>query len=136
MKPARGSYIKKITLLFLILFVILWGAAPVFSYPVSFTDAEGNKITITQRPSRVVSVVPSITEIIFKIGAGDTVKAVTYHDTYPPETATKEIIGGFFSPSLMDIEKIQPDVIFLSGLRLFYRSYPKFAQVPTVTARQ
>ena len=116
MKPARGSYIKKITLLFLILFVILWDAAPVFSYPVSFTDAEGNKITITQRPSRVVSVVPSITEIIFKIGAGDTVKAVTYHDTYPPETATKEIVGGFFSPSLMDIEKIQPDVIFLSRL--------------------
>ena len=116
MKPARGSYIKKITLLFLILFVIFWDAAPVFSYPVSFTDAEGNKITITQRPSRVVSVVPSITEIIFKIGAGDTVKAVTYHDTYPPETAIKEIIGGFFSPSLMDIEKIQPDVIFLSRL--------------------
>jgi adenosylcobinamide amidohydrolase/ABC-type Fe3+-hydroxamate transport system substrate-binding protein len=61
-----------------------------------------------------VSLVPSITEIIFKIGAGDAVKAITYHDTYPSEAATKEIIGGFFSPSLKTIETMRPDVIFYS----------------------
>ena len=64
----------------------------------------------------VVSLVPAITETIFKLGAGDAVKAVTYHDTYPPEAATKEIVGGFFSPSLRAIERIGPDVIFVSGL--------------------
>jgi iron complex transport system substrate-binding protein len=116
MKPKKGSPVVRSAFSFFFLFVIIWSAHPVFSYPVSFTDAQGNKITITQRPTRVVSVVPSITEIIFKLGAGDAVKGVTYHDMYPPEAATKEIVGGFFSPSLKAIEKIEPDVIFVSGL--------------------
>lgn len=107
---------RKFTLLLFVLFTITWSAAPVFSYPVKFTDSMGNNITIEKRPAHVVSLVPSITEIIFMIGAGDAVKAVTYHDTYPPEMASKEIIGGFFLPSLMAIEKIQPDFIFVSRL--------------------
>ena len=99
---------------FFILFTVLLSSVPAFSYPVEFTDARGHRIIIEERPSQVVSLVPSITEIIFKIGAGDAVKAVTYHDTYPPEAATREIIGGFFSPSLKTIEAMQPDVIFYS----------------------
>jgi iron complex transport system substrate-binding protein len=97
-----------------ILFTVLLSSVPAFSYLVEFTDARGHKIIIEERPSQVVSLVPSITEIIFRIGAGDAVRAVTYHDTYPPEAATREIIGGFFSPSLKIIEAMQPDVIFYS----------------------
>jgi len=60
--------------------------------------------------------VPGITEIIFKIGAGDAVKAVTYYDTYPPETVRKAVVGGFFSPSTKAIRTLDPDVIFVSSL--------------------
>ena len=88
-----------------------------FSYPVEFTDASGRKVRLEERPSRVVSLVPGITEIILKIGAGDSLKAITYHSTYPPETAHKEIIGGFSSPNLNRIEEIEPDVIFCAGLQ-------------------
>ena len=116
MKTETCSCVRKFAILFFILFVILLSASPVFSYPVEFKDAQGNKITIEKRPSRVVSLAPSTTEIIFRIGAGDAVRAVTCHDTYPPETATKEIVGGFFSPSLRTLKKIQPDLIFVSGL--------------------
>ncbi len=116
MKQRRRFHNIIFTLLFLILLALLLSVSPVFSYPVEFKDAQENKITIEKRPSRVVSIVPSITEIIFRIGAGDAVRAVTCHDTYPPETATKEIIGGFFSPSLRALKKIQPDLIFVSGL--------------------
>ena len=97
-------------------FLILLGATPVFSCPMKFSDSQGNNITITERPSRVVSLVPGITEIIFRIGAGDAVRAVTWYDTYPPETAHKAVVGGFFSPSIKAIDAIKPDVIFLSGL--------------------
>lgn len=116
MKPKKGSSVVRSAFSFFFLFVIIWSAHPVFSYPVSFTDAQGNEITITQRPTRAVSLVPSITEIIFKIGAGDAVKAVTYHDMYPPEATDKEIVGGFLFPSLSRIEKINPDIIFVSNL--------------------
>ena len=114
MKLKQRSNNITFLLIFFILFATFWSPAPTFSYPVTFTDSGGNIITIEKRPSRVVSLVPAITEIVFRIGAGDAVKAVTYHDTYPPEAATKEIVGGFFSPSLRAIEKIEPDVIFVS----------------------
>ncbi|MDL1963944.1 MAG: hypothetical protein LWW98_06345, partial [Deltaproteobacteria bacterium] len=54
-----------------ILFTIFWSAIPVFSYPIAFTDAQGKHISIAKSPSKVVSLVPGITEIIFRIGAGD-----------------------------------------------------------------
>ena len=114
MKLERYFYTKKLRFLFFVPFIILFNTSPAFSYPIEFIDSQGNKITINDRPSQVVSLVPSITEIIFKIGASDAVKAITYHDTYPSEAATKEIIGGFFSPSLKTIEAMRPDVIFYS----------------------
>ena len=98
------------------LIAILWTSV-VFSYPVKFTDASGKKLCIEERPSRVVSLVPSITEIIMGIGAGDTLKAITYHSAYQPETAHKGIIGGFFSPNLNRVEEIEPDVIFCSDMQ-------------------
>jgi iron complex transport system substrate-binding protein len=93
--------LNKIIIFFtFILFASIWSVPPAFSCPVKFTDGQGNNIVITKRPLRVVSLVPGITEIIFRIGAGDAVKAVTHYDTYPPETVHKAVVGGFFSPSL------------------------------------
>ena len=120
----RIIFSRFFALLFLILFAIFWSPATTFSYPVTFTDSDGNKITIEKRPSMVVSLVPTITEIVFRIGAGDALRAVTCHDTYPSEAATKKIVGGFFSPSLRAIKKIEPDVIFVS--RLHKRIREKF----------
>jgi len=108
--------VNKSALMALILFLFIFFTSLVYSYPIHLTDDSGKSITILQEPSRVVSLVPSITEIIFKIGAGDAIKGVTYHSTYPSETSHKEVIGGFFSPSLERIEKMQPDTIFYSRL--------------------
>jgi len=116
MNNKKRFLIKSVGLLFIVLFITLWVTSPALSYPVKFTDSGGKIITIDKKPEKVVSLVPSITEIIFKIGAGDSVKAVTYHDTYPPDAASKEIVGGFFSPSLKAIEAVQPDIIFLSRM--------------------
>ncbi|MFH1675016.1 MAG: adenosylcobinamide amidohydrolase [Pseudomonadota bacterium] len=110
MKPKKSIFFCGI------LFVLFLNAAQVFPYPVSFTDAQGNHITIKQKPVRVVSLVPSTTEIIFRLGAGDAVKAITHHSSYPSETSGKSIIGGFFSPSLNRIEEMAPDVIFVSRI--------------------
>jgi ABC-type Fe3+-hydroxamate transport system substrate-binding protein/adenosylcobinamide amidohydrolase len=104
--------------IFLTLFIILFFYASVaFPYPFSFTDHAGNKITIAARPSNVVSLVPSVSEIICKIGAADALKGVTWHSTLPPQIAKKDIIGGFFSPSLAKIENIQPDIIFVARIQ-------------------
>jgi iron complex transport system substrate-binding protein len=91
-------------------------ALPATAFSFQFLDDGDNTIAISKPPARVVSLVPSITEILYKIGAGDAVKAVTYHDVYPAENATKQIVGGYFSPSLDVIEAAKPDLIFHSDL--------------------
>ena len=71
---------------------------------------------LAEPPRKVVSLVPAITEIIFRLGAGDSVAGLTYHDTHPPEAARKAIVGGFFAPLPEIIESLEPDAIFLSPL--------------------
>lgn len=85
-------------------------------YQASFTDGSGSTIEITKKPARVVSLVPAITEIIFKVGAGEAVKGVTEHDNLPEDVSPRKIMGGFFSPDIEKIEEIAPDMIFVSSL--------------------
>ena len=87
-----------------------------FSYPLTIKDVYNNSVSIKKTPKRVVSLIPSITEMIFRLGAGDAVCGITYHSTYPPETAHKKIIGGYFEPSLKEIKKLNPDMIFVSDI--------------------
>ena len=99
----------------LLLFCLTANAQKLPAYPIDFTDATGNAVVVTGKPARVVSVVPAITEILFELGAGDAILALTYHDKLPMEAGTKEIVGGFLSPSVTRMESIAPDVIFLAS---------------------
>jgi iron complex transport system substrate-binding protein len=57
-----------------------------------------------------VSLTPSLTEILFSLGAGDTVVGVTANDTYPPEVAALPKVGDMN----LDYEKIvalHPDLV-------------------------
>ena len=104
--------------IFLTLFIILFFyASAALPYPFPFTDHAGNKITITDRPYNVVSLVPSVSEIICKTGAADALKGVTWHSTLPSEIADKNVIGGFFSPNIDKIKSIKPDIIFVSQIQ-------------------
>ena len=86
-------------------------------YPLDFRDSSGRDISIAKEPSSVVSLVPSITEIICRIGAGDKLKGITYHSKYPSETAYKEKVGGFLKPDLDRIEKLKPEIIFYNDIQ-------------------
>jgi ABC-type Fe3+-hydroxamate transport system substrate-binding protein/adenosylcobinamide amidohydrolase len=107
---------------------VLGWVGHVAAYTVQFTDSGGSPIVLPARPERVVSLVPGITGIIFALGAGDTIKGLTWHDTFPPETAQKDIVGGFSSPSLERIQALEPDVVFLSSLHREVRE--RFAGSP------
>lgn len=85
--------------------------------PITFTDSSGSEITITTRPARVISLVPSVTEIIIQLGAANSLLALTYHDTWPAETAEKSIVGGFFNPDLDRVAALNPDTIFYSSIQ-------------------
>ncbi len=61
---------------------------------------------------RIVSLIPSITEILFAIGAGDRVVGCTIYCTQPPEgVATKTRVGGEKNPKLELIRDLGADLV-------------------------
>ncbi len=92
-------------------------ACSALAAPLEFIDDAGRQIRFDGPPTRVVSLVPSITEILFAIGAGDRVQAVTCHDTWPPEAAALPVVGGFFAPDPQRVAAMAPEAVFVSGLQ-------------------
>lgn len=86
-------------------------------YPLNFRDSSGRDISISKEPVSVVSLVPSITEIICRIGAGDKLKGITHHSKYPSETAYKVKVGGFSNPDLQRVEELKPEIIFYNDIQ-------------------
>src|SRR5215471_4641651 len=66
---------------------------------------------------RIVSTAPSITEILFALGAGDQVVGDTIYCNYPEAAKTKAKIGGFTTPSIELILALNPDLVFVNGER-------------------
>ncbi|OQY44105.1 MAG: hypothetical protein B6240_11110 [Desulfobacteraceae bacterium 4572_87] len=116
----------------LFLLIIPATALSIPKYQNSFVDDGGKTIVIRTPPTRVVSRVPSITEILHEIGAGTAVTAVTYHDVYPAENAAKQIVGGYFSPDLALIASEKPDIIFLSDIHQQVKAHFKGADCQLV----
>ncbi|MEE1131153.1 MAG: ABC transporter substrate-binding protein [Caryophanon sp.] len=81
------------------------------AYPLTVTDASGMEVTIDKEPERIISMIPSNTEILFELGLNEEIIAVTDIDDYPAEAVEKEKIGSME----FDFEKIislTPDVVF------------------------
>jgi iron complex transport system substrate-binding protein len=63
---------------------------------------------------RIVSLAPNITEILFDLGLGERIVAVTTYCDYPREALSKPKIGGFANPSLEAIVTTSPDLVVLT----------------------
>lgn len=87
------------------------------AFPVTITDALDKDITLKKAPERIVSLIPSNTEILFSLGMGSTVVGVNDYDNYPPEVKDIEKIGGT-EYNLEMIISLQPDLVLAheSGL--------------------
>ncbi len=62
--------------------------------------------------TRIVSMAPNITELLFALDLGDRVVGVTPFCVYPPEATAKPKIGGFLDPNYEAILALKPDRIF------------------------
>lgn len=68
-------------------------------------------------PRRIVSLSPAVTEILFAIGAGETVVGVTQHCDYPLAARELVSVGGFAGAtvSVEQIRALSPDLVILSA---------------------
>ncbi|CAN5476030.1 cobalamin-binding protein [soil metagenome] len=57
---------------------------------------------MTSQPQRIISLLPSATEILFDLGLGDRVVGVTFECDFPPEARTKRIVSTSALPEVLD----------------------------------
>jgi len=76
----------------------------------AYVDDAGRRIYFAKPPERIVSLAPSITEILFAVEAGSHVVGVTDFCDYPPEAMKKPKVG-YANPNIESLVALQPDLI-------------------------
>ncbi len=79
------------------------------------TDDLGRKVTIYKQPETIVSLAPNNTEILFELGLGDKVIAVSEYCNYPLEAQNKIKIGGFSTVNIEKVVSLKPDLVLATG---------------------
>jgi ABC-type Fe3+-hydroxamate transport system substrate-binding protein len=76
-------------------------------------DLLGRTFDFANPPSRVVSLVPSLTETLFDLGAGDAVVGITDFCIFP-EGIELPRVGGTKNPRIDEIRVLSPDLVYMN----------------------
>jgi ABC-type Fe3+-hydroxamate transport system substrate-binding protein len=98
----------------------------------SFADQLGNTISLVGIPSRIISLVPSQTELLFDLGLDEQVTGITKFCVHPPPWwYTKTRVGGTKKLHFNTIHQLRPDLIIANKeentkeeIEELARSYP------------
>jgi iron complex transport system substrate-binding protein len=103
------SFLKKIywITLFLCFTQLAWPT----TYPLKIKDSVGREVTIPHRPQRIVTLDPSLTEIVFALGQGNLIIGNTDFCIYPEASKHIPKIGGIVNPNLEKIRQLNPDIV-------------------------
>jgi iron complex transport system substrate-binding protein len=78
------------------------------------TDDLGRTVNVPVKIDRAVSLAPSLTEMIFAVGAGDTLVGVTSYCNYPEQAKAIEKVGDTMTPNIERIIALKPQIVFVS----------------------
>lgn len=87
-------------------------------------------------PSRILSLAPAATEILFDLGLGNRVVGVTQYCNWPPEARRKPVVGDIMRPNLEVILSYKPDIVMLSNMNAHLRERIEAVGLPTVVVGQ
>ncbi|HEY7789029.1 MAG TPA: helical backbone metal receptor [Vicinamibacterales bacterium] len=68
-----------------------------------------------EAPTRIISLVPAATEMLYAIGAGPRVVAVSSYDHFPPAVEKLPRVGALLDPDLERILSLRPDLVVIYG---------------------
>jgi ABC-type Fe3+-hydroxamate transport system substrate-binding protein len=98
---------------------------------VIIRDVLGRELVLREPPRRVVSLVPSITESLFDLGAGASVVGITDYCIFPP-AVTLPRLGGTKNPRVDEIRALAPDLVHMNleeNLRRHAEAIETFAPI-------
>jgi len=80
----------------------------------SAQDDLGRVVSLPHVPSRIVSLSPHVTEILFALGLDSAIVGVTDYCDYPPAALSVPRVGGLTSPNFERLVELHPDVIIMT----------------------
>ena len=98
-------------------------------WSLTTTDQTGRRLVLPAPPARVVSLVPSVTEILFTIGAQERLVGVTDFCDYPAEARRKPSVGGMLAPSLETIVALKPDLVIATTAGNRHETFDQLARL-------
>lgn len=110
---------------------------------MDFVDDLQRIVSLPVLPQRIVSLVPSVTETLFALGAGERVVGVTDYCTHPPQEVERVAkVGGTKDPRLEAILQLVPDLVICNEeenrhedfLWLTERGLPLYVTAPRTVA--
>jgi ABC-type Fe3+-hydroxamate transport system substrate-binding protein len=107
----------------------LWAAVTVLLLTIATPTAQ------SQPARRIVSLVPSLTETLFAIGAGKEVVAVDSFAAYPPEVKALPKVGALIDPDVEKILSLRPDLVITYGSQTTLEQQLARANIKTYSYR-
>jgi iron complex transport system substrate-binding protein len=77
----------------------------------TLTDETGRKVVVPDHPHRVICLMPSVTDVVFELGADDDVVAISDYTKYPAAALKKPSVGDLIKPSIEIILSLHPDLV-------------------------
>ena len=97
--------------------------------PAARQDQE-QPLTAAAQVRRIVSLIPATTEMLFAMGAGDRLVAVSSYDRYPPEATRLPKVGGLIDADTEQIIALRPDLVIVYSTQLELRQRLDRAGIP------
>ncbi|ADL19481.1 ABC transporter, substrate binding protein [Acidilobus saccharovorans 345-15] len=79
-----------------------------------FSEILGKEVEVPERPSRIVSLSPAITETLYLLGAEDRVVGVSFFCDKPPEVSKKPRVGAYLNINYQLLQKLSPDLVLVT----------------------
>jgi iron complex transport system substrate-binding protein len=77
----------------------------------TLTDEMGRRVVVPDHPHRVICLMPTVTDTVFALGAGDDVVGISDYTKYPAAALTKPSVGDLIKPSIETILSLHPDLV-------------------------
>jgi iron complex transport system substrate-binding protein len=88
--------------------------AAVNAYPLTVTDLLGRSVKIAQKPARIVTLLPTATEMLYQ--SGGTAIGRDSSSRFPAGVETLPAVGGAYNPTMEAIAALTPDLIIIEAL--------------------
>jgi len=98
-----------------ILCILLLFSSPLLSHATVFHDSLGRNVILCSVPMRIISLAPSITEMIYFLGLGDRLVGVTQFSYFPKDARKKPKVGVYTDINVEKVITLNPDLVIATA---------------------